>query len=288
MNATTSNEATMEALSKEAPAGLPDNLIDARQWESHWQQLRFPLTLDLRAAGPRAVTEFLRRVLPGGRRSVIEIGCGGSAWLPYFARELGYRVAGIDYSATGVYIARKNLEVLDIEARIVQGDLFDRALAVGAYDVVFSSGFIEHFPDQQAVLSRMADFLLPGGIMVTVVPNMQGLPGRLQALFNRPVYDQHLVLDAQAVESGHRAAGLETLAGPDYAGGFDLWNLNYEPLVEGRGRLFRRLFGKAMAAANLAVNGALRLCGTPNAWWASQMVMIAARKPLPSGAATQA
>lgn len=269
----------MDTASARAPlAGEPDNLIEAAEWESRWRQFQFPLKLDLRAAGPRAVTDFLRQSLPPGRFSVIEIGCGASAWLPFFAQELGYRVAGIDYSPTGVYLAKKNLEVLDIQGQIVQGDLFDRRLGLGPFDVVFSSGFIEHFPDQQSVLGRMGEFLRPGGIMVTVVPNMQGLPGWLQSRLNRPVYDQHLVLDAAALERNHRAAGLETVVGPAYAGGFDLWNLNCEPLLEGRGPRFHRLFGKVMAAANLAVNRGLRLCGAPNAWWAAQMVMIASRK----------
>ena len=36
---------------------------------------------------------------PGSR--MIEVGCGGSIWLPYFAREQGFEVTGLDYTEQG-------------------------------------------------------------------------------------------------------------------------------------------------------------------------------------------
>ena len=31
-------------------------------------------------------------------KTLLEIGCGGSNWLPYFAREYNFIIAGLDYS----------------------------------------------------------------------------------------------------------------------------------------------------------------------------------------------
>src|ERR1700676_5305829 len=47
--------------------------------------------------------------------------------------------------------------------------------------------------------------------MVTVIPNMNGLVGRLQKWLAREVYDVHVPLDAKALRRAHEFAGLEIL-----------------------------------------------------------------------------
>ena len=39
------------------------------------------------------------------KMELLEIGCAGSAWLPYFAKEFSCYVTGIDYSETGCRMA---------------------------------------------------------------------------------------------------------------------------------------------------------------------------------------
>jgi SAM-dependent methyltransferase len=271
----------MQALNeRKSLTAQPANLVAPDSWESLWQQVRYPLRLDFRNSGIHALAAFLKRVLGSGDKSLIEIGCGASAWLPFFATEMGYRVYGVDLSPTGALIAQKNLEAFNIDGHIIQGDLFDRELLpLGAFDIVFSNGFIEHFPDTVSIVARMSSLLRPGGLMLTVVPNLQGLPGVIQKLVNRPVFEQHVVMDRSYLERVHREAGLETVEGPEYLGGFNLWAMNWQALLRGRSQTFLRVFGKVIAAANLAADLALRLCGVRDGWWVSHMIVIASRKP---------
>lgn len=263
------------------------NLVAPEVWESRWGQVRYPLRLDFRSPGIRALTDFFKRVLRPGEKSLIEVGCGASAWLPFFAGEMRYKVSGIDVSPTGVLIARKNLEAFGIDGHIIEGDVFDPELLRGeAFDVVFSLGFIEHFPETSSVVARMSGLLKPGGLMLTVVPNMQGLPGFVQKLIDRPVFEQHVVMDRHYLERMHEEAGLETVEGPCYLGGFDLWAVSLvESLLRGRSQTFLRVFGKLIAALHLTMNFGLRLCGVANGWWVSQMIVIAARKREAAGEA---
>jgi SAM-dependent methyltransferase len=272
-------------ITDESLAAEPASLIAADEWDSRWQQTRYPLLLDFRAPGVCALADFFRLVLPHAAKtasragSLIEIGCGASAWLPFFAKEMGYRLAGIDYSPAGIHIVRKNLEVLGIDGHIVEGDLFNETLLpVGTFDVVYSSGFIEHFPQVNPVMRRFSNLLKPGGLMITIVPNLQGLPGFLQRRLDRAIYDQHVIMDAAGLERRHTDAGLTTVAGPVYLGGFDLWALNWGRVLQGRSRLFNRMLGKAGAAVNAGMNLGLQACGARDSWWSSQMIAIASRK----------
>ena len=43
-------------------------------------------------------------------QKLLEIGCGGSAWLPYLAKESGFEVYGIDYSELACQQAAQVLE----------------------------------------------------------------------------------------------------------------------------------------------------------------------------------
>src|SRR4051794_41777320 len=49
----------------------------------------------------RRFEAWFHRVLAGVSGQLIEVGCAGSAWLPYFAREHGFHVTGLDYSPRG-------------------------------------------------------------------------------------------------------------------------------------------------------------------------------------------
>jgi len=47
------------------------------------------------------------------------------------------------------------------------------------FDIVMSWGVIEHFEDTAGCLQACSRFLKPGGTMITVIPNMCGIPGLL-------------------------------------------------------------------------------------------------------------
>lgn len=140
---------------------------------------------------------------------LLELGCGTSAWLPYFAREFGFHVYGIDYSDIGCRNAERLLRDAGVTGEIICGDIFapPREL-VNNFDVVVSFGVAEHFSDTSGCISAFARFLRPGGIMLTLIPNMKGLPGFLQKVLEREVYDIHVPIDIQSLSRAHEMAGM--------------------------------------------------------------------------------
>ena len=142
-------------------------------------------------------------------RRLLEVGCAQSAWLPYFHKELGFEVAGIDYSGPGCTQARKLLEQAEVPGEIVQADFFDPPKNFEeAFDVVVSFGVVEHFYDTAKCLKSLAAFAKPGGCIITIIPNMRGLPGYLQKHFGRQIYDLHVPLSREELADANMKAGL--------------------------------------------------------------------------------
>ena len=161
-------------------------------------------------------------------KQLLEVGAARSAWLPYFASEYGFDITGIDYSEPGCAHARAILERAGVEGRIVLSDFFappDDML--GAFDVVISFGVVEHFDETAACVKALARFLRPGGLMITVVPNLRGVGGFLQKRLCRAIYDVHVRLDRQALRAAHERAGLSVRTSRYFvSGGFVNMNMS--------------------------------------------------------------
>jgi len=160
----------------------------------------------------RRLHEMFVRILGPLRREgrrLLEIGCGRSRWLPYFRTHYGFAIVGVDYAPTGCDQARAILAAAQVEGSIICADCFRPPEdLLNSFDVVWSYGVIEHFDDTSAAAAAFANYLRPGGIMITVIPNMRGLVGLLQRLANSPVYGIHSLLTAAELAAAHRAAGL--------------------------------------------------------------------------------
>ncbi|WP_437894980.1 class I SAM-dependent methyltransferase [Sorangium sp. So ce124] len=189
-------------------------------WNQMWSNRSLPKPVNPRAPGLRQYVlqtfhrEFVRAfegTVTRGKR-LLEVGCGRSAWLPYFAREFGFHITGIDYTEIGCNQERDILARAGIPGEIVYADLFDPPeRLVGAFDAVVSLGVVEHFEDTAACLRACARYLRPGGRMVTEIPNMCGLVGWVAKVTNRPNYDVHVPLNREALTQAHRDAGLNVL-----------------------------------------------------------------------------
>jgi hypothetical protein len=79
------------------------------------------------------------------------------------------------------------------------------------YDFVWSAGVIEHFEDTVGGLSSFVKFLKPGGLLLTMVPNMAGSIGILLSRLNKKVFDTHVVLNREELHRAHQSAGLQVI-----------------------------------------------------------------------------
>lgn len=143
----------------------------------------------------------------------MEIGCANSAWLPYFAKRFGFRVAGLDYSSVGCLRTEQVLAREGVPGDIVCGDLFlPPNWMLSQFEVALSFGVVEHFEDTVHSVRAITDLVRPGGIVFTIIPNLAGVLGPLQRFINKPVYDVHVPLTARGLAEAHREAGLRVVA----------------------------------------------------------------------------
>lgn len=195
----------------------PNAITTPDYWENTWAHTDVPDAIDPHNDAPenhyyRVMHSLFTRVLgahgpPGAR--LIEIGCGGSRWLPYFHRSFGYDISGIDYTEAGIRLSQAILDKAGVSGRIVQGDLFEPPSDwIGRFDVVVSFGLVEHFENTSQVVSACARYLRPGGRMITLVPTMQGLYGLTYRLLRPAIYRKHIPHSRETLAQAHTDAGL--------------------------------------------------------------------------------
>ena len=193
--------------------------VPHRYWDDMWLTDALPTPLDFSSGvGIKPVSRHIRDfIVPpieslGPAPAVVEVGCGGSVWLPYFRKELGWRAAGVDYSPRGCALARRVLDRAGVDAPVHCCDLFaPLPELIGAFDAVVSFGVAEHFLPTSRVVGSLAKFIHPGGIVVTMVPNMVGWLGALQKRLDRSIYELHVPLTPASLAQAHEEAGLEVL-----------------------------------------------------------------------------
>jgi SAM-dependent methyltransferase len=125
---------------------------------------------------------------------VLEIGGGGSRVLPYLGLKFGFEVYGADFSLSGCRLLHANLALVGISGSVVCEDLFRSSLRGESFDLVYSSGLIEHFEDTVAAVGEHLRLLKRGGRLVLIVPNLLGLQGKLIEKFAPPLWRVHKVL----------------------------------------------------------------------------------------------
>jgi hypothetical protein len=102
------------------------------------------------------------------------------------------------------------------------------------YDIVFSSGFIEHFEDTADVISRHVELLSENGQLLIIIPNFLGLNGSIQRWFDKQNLDAHNLnsMDISILEMVMKGFNLKDLT-VDYIGKPMLW---LEPKPENKSK----------------------------------------------------
>jgi cyclopropane fatty-acyl-phospholipid synthase-like methyltransferase len=132
----------------------------------------------------------------------------------------------LDYSSVGCEQTRKQLSSFASAIDIECADLFmPPERLVGVFDAVVSLGVIEHFEDGCATVRALARMLRPGGMLMTAVPNLRGIQGAFQWLFDPSNIKKHVLYSREQLEEVHAAAGLHVIDSR-YIGPLDLHCVN--------------------------------------------------------------
>jgi len=213
----------------------------------------------------------------GGR--AIEIGCGSSAWLPYFAKALGMRVTGVDYTREGIEGAQRMLDASHVTGELIFDDIFHAAPGLRArFDVVFSLGVVEHFSDPADVLAVFAGLARPGGMIVTWAPNTRGAVVSLSCRLNPELRDFYAPMSLPDLVAWQRDLGLEIVEAR-HVQLFDLTLVNLRRLP-GWSRAW--LMRAARLAALPQIAAARLLNFSPQSRRFSTGLLTVARRPAPA------
>ncbi|WP_049757626.1 SAM-dependent methyltransferase [Magnetococcus marinus] len=154
----------------------------------------------------RMLDQFFRPLFEGATpdQQLLEIGCGNSAWLPYFHQRFGVAICGLDYSESGCEQSREILKREGVTGEIFCQDMFNPPPELlGRFDYVITFGVIEHFTDTPHVIESLRRYVKPGGLLISIIPNMQGLTGLLQKWVNPEIYAVHIPLGVEQVKQAH-------------------------------------------------------------------------------------
>lgn len=113
-----------------------------------------------------------------GKTEILELGCGEGLLSQKVREKTHADVFGIDISISGIALAKKR----GIKARIA--DLNSKLpFSENSFDVIFSDQVLEHVYNTDFLLSETYRILKPGGIMITITPNLSFWLNRILFLF---------------------------------------------------------------------------------------------------------
>lgn len=162
-----------------------NSITDKEYWDNYWKNYQYDKI-------PKKVV--FERFMPKLTRGInfIEIGGFPGVNAAYFYRRGIRDVTILDFHINKE-IVRNFDKINDLPEGTIQcidNDFFAFS-SEKKYDVVFSSGFIEHFEDTRDAIARHIDLLSEKGQLLIIIPNFLGLNGKLQRRFDRENLDSH-------------------------------------------------------------------------------------------------
>lgn len=215
-----------------------NRLTEKEYWNKVLSDAKLPRCNREDEYGYSITMKFIHQVLKNNSFSTfLEVGCGSSGWLPYFSKKYDYHISGLDYSEIGCKLCEENLKMQNIEyGDIFCSDLFDDNCTQGRnYDIIFTYGVIEHFDEPEEVIKKLTKHLNSSGIIITLVPNLNGMMGLLSKIFVPDIYHMHKVITKKKLLKYHISSNLQNVK-TNYAG---IFLLGVIPWIRSKNWLFR-------------------------------------------------
>jgi SAM-dependent methyltransferase len=127
--------------------------------------------LEERRQGRNPLFALLEQALAGRASArILELGCGPAWDALQLAQERARDVHALDFSGPALARAAAAAAALGIPLALHCADARRTGLEAESFDLVFSQGLLEHFPDPAPVWQETARLLKPGGCAVVDVP----------------------------------------------------------------------------------------------------------------------
>jgi 2-polyprenyl-3-methyl-5-hydroxy-6-metoxy-1,4-benzoquinol methylase len=144
---------------------------DLRFWESSWENVQDTMHKDVYYLIDKIKFEYLIPQLnPNKKLKIAEVGCG-SARLSCFLASCGHDLTCLDYSENALKVAKKNFKLMGYTGQFVKGDVRNLPFEDNSYDVIMSTGLLEHFQNPEIIVQEMVKKLKPEGLFYSdIVP----------------------------------------------------------------------------------------------------------------------
>jgi 2-polyprenyl-3-methyl-5-hydroxy-6-metoxy-1,4-benzoquinol methylase len=218
---------------------------------------------------------FARYLKPDKSKTCIEIGCNPGKNLVYLSKTYGFKIWGIDF--TNIELSRSNLQYHQVpDFNLVEAD-FQTWQSEALFDIVLSSGFLEHFVDYTDVFNRHARLLAPGGLLFLSVPNLHNGQYIFHWIFDRQIFKTHNldIMKLEVLQELSERNQLEILE-LSYFRTIDFWimdDIKARPIWQQA--LLNLIFFCARGLNKII--GAIK--PIPNRWFSPHLVLVA-RKPM--------
>ncbi len=116
--------------------------------------------------------DALLRLKPGGG-AVLDLGCASGGFLSTL-KGPSWKLYGIEMSEEAASVARERCG-----AEVFVGDILDAPFPAESFDVITCFNVFEHVYDPREVLVKVAQWLKPGGIFYTLMPNIDSAGARI-------------------------------------------------------------------------------------------------------------
>jgi SAM-dependent methyltransferase len=181
-----------------------NRLSKEEYWSNKFSNKQIPRYHRLDQYNNYRFDKLFKEILPKNENfKILEIGAAHSSWLIYWAQEFHYVPFGIEYTKNGAELGQANLDFFNIEGKLFEGDFFDKdaEFRKQKYNVIFSYGFIEHFDNVEEILIDTYNLLEDDGYVITVVPNIEGIWGKISQKIHPEIYNIHKVVNQETFKT---------------------------------------------------------------------------------------
>lgn len=231
-------------------------------WDEVLREKKLPFKVKLKQYSPWLINSFFSEIVKNGEfKTLIEVGAGSSAWLPFLSEEYNLKVSGLDYSEIGCKLCEENLRLSEINYdEVICADVLNWR-SDRKYDIIISLGVIEHFETPEEILGILHSHLNKNGIVITVIPNLLGISGKLTRRFLPEVYGIHKVISRKQLTEMHENSGYKCIKA-DYTGFFYPliipWANKSDGLFFRKGTVLRKITLKMIELKNMVITKLLR------------------------------
>lgn len=157
-------------------------LTDHKIWEKYWRSKR----VDTKVSKNFPLHDIFEKYLTHkSYKNMIEVGGFPGLYAIYFKKYWDYEATILDYIIDKKRI-KHLLKINDLtpkDVSIIKADFLNYQ-SRNKFDFVYSLGFIEHFIDTKDLIRRHWNMVNKGGTMIIGIPNMLGINGIYQLLFD--------------------------------------------------------------------------------------------------------